>query len=344
MAILKRATQLDVARRAGVSRATVSNVLTNRTGGKVPITAETQQRVLAAVEELGYQPHAAGRSLRSGRSGTVGVLIPDAANPLFWTIMRGAEAVTREHGYQLAITIADPEAEGERRSLRALAQQRLDGLLLFLTYPGRVASEIDTLRLQGAAIVTFGRVLPGKDALMMDYGPSATELTEYLLRLGHRRIGFIHGVARLALGSDRLFAYRHALRAAGIASERELIVHCGPGLDDGVQAAHRLLALSPRPTAIIGVNDLMAICAIQAASERGIAVSQELSVAGFDDIDLAAHVVPPLTSVRVRGEEIGRRAAELLLYRLGEPDAPAQQVAAQTQLIVRRSTGPVHLL
>ncbi len=116
----QRATQTDVARRAGISRATVSNVLTNRSGGAVPISEQTRQRVLAAVAELGYQPHAAARSLRSGRSGTVGVLIPDAANPLFWSIVRGAESVTREHGLQLALAVADGEAEGERRSLRAL--------------------------------------------------------------------------------------------------------------------------------------------------------------------------------------------------------------------------------
>jgi LacI family transcriptional regulator, galactose operon repressor len=336
----RRATQLDVARKAGVSRATVSNVLTNRTGGNVPISAETRQRVLAAAEELSYQPHAAARSLRSGRSGAVGVLIPDANNPHFWSIVRGAESVTRVHGYQLALTVAESEAEGEQRSLRALAQQRLDGLLLFLTYPSRVVSELETLRLQGAAIVTFGRILPGKDAVVMDYGPGACELTEHLLKLGHRRIGFIHGVARPALGADRLFAYRRTLRAAGVPFERELIVHCGPSLEDGLRAALRLLDLSPRPTAILGVNDLMAISVLQAASERGIAVPGELSVAGFDDIAMAAHVVPPLTTVHAGGDEAGRCAAELLLYRLSNPDALPQQVTVPVQVVVRRSSGP----
>lgn len=335
----QRATQVDVARRAGVSRATVSNVLTNRTGGSVPISADTRRRVLAAVDELGYQPHGAASSLRSGRSGVLGILIPDASNPLFWSVVRGVEMVTRDHAYQLALTIADPEAEGERRSLRALAQQRLDGLILFLTYPGRVAAELETLRLSGAAIVTFGRALPGKDALMVDYTSGATALTEHLLQLGHRRIGFIHGVARPALGSDRLFAYRRVLRAAGIPYDRDLIVHCGPSLADGAQAAGRLLALSPRPTAIVGVNDLMAISVLQAASERGLRVPDQLSVGGFDDIALAAHVTPPLTTVHAGGDDVGRRAAEMLLYRLSNPDAPAQHEVVPARLIVRGSTG-----
>lgn len=340
--MVHRTTQVDVARRAGVSRATVSNVLTNRTGGNVPISEDTRRRVLAAVEELGYQPHAAARSLRSGRSGVLGILIPDAGNPVYWDVVRGAELVTRERGYQLALTIADPQAEGERRALRALAQQRLDGLILFLTYPGRVAAELEALRLRGAAIVTFGRALPGKDALMIDYSAGATALANHLLLLGHRRIGFIHGVARPALGSDRLFAYRRALRAAAVPHERALIVHCGAGLSDGAQAARTLLALSPRPTAIIGVNDLMAICVLEAARAAGLSVPRDLSVAGFDDIALAAHMSPSLTTVRAGGDEIGRRAAETLCYRLSNPDAPALQHVIPTELVVRDSTAAVN--
>ncbi len=197
------------------------------------------------------------------------------------------------------------------------------------------------MRLQGGVIVTFGRVLPGKDAVIMDYGPAACLLTEHLLQLGHRRIAFIHGVARPALGADRLFAYRRTMRAAGVPFEADFVVHCGPSLDDGLRAAHRLLNLSPRPTAILGVNDLMAISAIQAASERGMAVPRDVSVAGFDDIDMAAHIVPPLTTVHAGGDEVGRRAAELLLQRLDHPDAPPQQIVAQTQLVIRGSTGPV---
>ena len=151
---------------------------------------------------------------------------------------------------------------------------------------------------------------------------------------------FIHGVARPALGADRLFAYRRALRDAGAPFDRDLIVHCGPSLDDGLQAARRLLALSPRPTAIIGVNDLMAISVLQAASERGLRVPDDLSVAGFDDIAISAHVVPALTTVHVGGESAGRSAAELLVRRLNQPDAPVQHIAIAAEMIVRASSGP----
>ncbi len=336
----KRVTQSDVARLAGVSRATVSNVITGHSSGNVQITEETRRRVLAAVAELGYQPHAAARSLRSGRTDTVALLIPDGSNPHWWAIVRGVEAVTRAHGCQLVLSISGQEAERERRSLRALAEQRIDGLILILIYAGRLAEELEALRLQGSPIVTFGHELPGKDVVTQDYGAGARELMQYLLALGHRRIGFIHGVARAGLGADRLFAYRRALRAAGLPYEKALIAQCGPNPDDGACAARRLLDLSPRPTAILGVNDLMAMGALQAAYERGLAVPAELSVAGFDDIDLAEHLTPPLTTLAAHGEEIGHQAATLLFQRLADPDRPQQRIALPTELVIRQSTGP----
>jgi len=338
--VSKRVTQSDVARQAGVSRATVSNVLNNRIGGGVRIREDTRQRILAVARELGYQPHAVARSLRSGRSGTIGLLIPDACNPHFWGIVRGVESVARQHGYQLVLTVTALEPERERESLRALAQQRMDGLILLLTYPGRLAQELEALRLQGGAIVTFGGVLPGKDAVIQSYAQGAREVTQHLLQLGHRRIGFIRGVARPALGADRLLGYRRALRAAGIPLQRELIIDCGPSLEEGVLAARQLLGLIPRPTAILGVNDLMAMGALQAAAERGLSVPRDLSVAGFDDIDMAAHLVPPLTTVRADSEEAGRQAARFLFQRLQEPDSPPQRIEMPARLVVRGSTGP----
>lgn len=334
----KRVTQSDVARLAGVSRATVSNVVTGHTGGSVQITEETRRRVLAAIAQLGYQPHAAARSLRSGRTDTIALLIPDGRNPHWWAIVRGVEAVAREHGCQLVLSISGQEAERERRSLRALAEQRFDGLILILIYAGRLADELEALRLQGSPIVTFGHELPGKDLVTQDYGPGTCELMEHLMQLGHTRIGFIHGVARAGLGADRLFAYRRALRAAGLPYEKALIAQCGPDPDDGAGAARRLLDLSPRPTAILGVNDLMAMGALQAAYERGLAVPTDLSVAGFDDMDFAEHLTPPLTTVRAHGEEIGHQAARLLFDRLADPDRPPQRVVIPTRLIIRGST------
>ncbi len=336
----RRVTQMDVARRAGVSRATVSNVITNRSGGNVPITEETRRRVLEAVEELGYQPHAAARTLRSGLTHTIGLLVPDAGNPHFWGVVRGVEAVTREHGYQLVLAFTALEPERERESLRALAQQRMDGLILLLTYPGRLAHELAALRLQGGAIVTFGGVLAGKDAVVQCYGQGSAQLMAHLLGLGHRRIGFIHGVARRALGAERLLAYRRALRSAGLPAEDDLVVHCGPTLEDGLAGALRLLDLTPRPTAIVGVNDLMAMGALQAAAQRGLSVPRDLSVAGFDDIDLAPYLVPPLTTVRAGSEEIGRQAARLLFQRIQDPGLPIQRIDMPAHLVIRGSTGP----
>lgn len=336
----RRVTQWDVARRAGVSRATVSNVITHRAGGAVPISEETRQRVLAAIAELGYQPHAAARSLRSGSSRTIGLVIPDANNPHFWRIVRGVEEVTRQEGYQLVLAITALQPERERQSLQALAERRMDGLLLLLTYPGRVRAELEALRLRGSAIVTLGGSLPNIDSVSHSYAAGAMALMAHLLQLGHRRIGFIHGTARPALGADRLLAYRRALHASGLSLNRSLIVRCGSSLAEGTSAALALLAHVPPPTAIVGVNDLMAIGALQAAAQKGLRVPGDLSVAGFDDIEMAAHTVPPLTTVAADGEEIGRAAADLLFARLREPDRPPVRVERPTCLIVRQSTGP----
>ncbi|MGQ9684510.1 MAG: LacI family DNA-binding transcriptional regulator, partial [Anaerolineae bacterium] len=232
-----RVTQWDVARLAGVSRATVSNVISDRSGGAVPISEETRQRVLAAVAELGYRPDARARSLRSGRSRTVGLVIPDAANPHFWAVVRGVEEAVRRQGCQLVLAFTALDPERERQSLHALAERRMDGLILMLTYPGRVRSELEALRLRGGAIVALGGTLPGHDALFCNYAAGTADLMRHLMSLGHRRIAFVHGTARPGLGADRLQAYRRALHAAGLPVDRRLIGRCGSSLTDGVAAA-----------------------------------------------------------------------------------------------------------
>jgi len=336
----KRVTQHDVARRAGVSRATVSYVINDYKRGRVAVAAETRQRVLAAIEELGYQPHAGARSLRSGLCGAIGLLIPDANNPHYWGIVRGVEALAREHARQLVLAISGLEPEREWQALQALAQQRIDGLILPLTYPQRLANELEALHQQGSAIVTFGGMIPGRDTIITPYELGCEQMMDHLLGLDHRRIAFIHGVAAPMLGSDRLAVYRGKLAATGVPVAEEWIIHCGSTFEDGLEAAGRLLDLRPRPTAILGVNDIMALGALRAAARQGLRVPHDLSVAGFDDIPMTTYVTPTLTTVRINGEEMGRRAAELLLHRLCEPECPPQQAYVLPCLVIRESTGP----
>lgn len=335
----KRPTQHDVARLAGVSRATVSYVINGLADSAETITEETRQRVLKAVDELGYQPDAMAQSLRSGISRTVGLLIPDLHNPHYWQIISGVDQEVRSAGYDLLMINTALDPSRELHSIRALSQRRIDGLILLLTFPGQVSDTIRQLAQHDRPLILINGSMPGMNVVSTSYSTGATELMSYLLASGHCRIGLIYGVAHPDLGIDRLNAYRHCLQNAGIDSGDQLVEPCGTTLEDGYAAAHRLLDRVPAPTAIIAINDLLAIGALRAALERGLRVPNDLSVASFDDIDVAAYLNPPLTTVRIDAEQIGRSAAQQMFARLQTPDLPPQTLHLSGRLIIRASTG-----
>ena len=165
----------------------------------------------------------------------------------------------------------------------------------------------------------------------------------HLLSLQHRRIGLIYGVAMPRLAEDRLLPYQDSLQAAGLPVDQELIVKCGPTIEDGYQAALRLLRLPERPTALITINDLLAIGALCAASDLGLHVPTDLSLAGYDDISMAKYLVPRLTTVSKDVVRVGREAVKLLLGRIQEPNRPYQRINFPARLIIRESTGPAPL-
>ncbi|MGQ9681454.1 MAG: LacI family DNA-binding transcriptional regulator [Anaerolineae bacterium] len=331
----RHVTQSDVARRAGVSRVTVSNVLNGRPQKHIRIPEETCKRILAAAEELGYQPNAAARSLRSGRAGIIGLLLPDVRNPHYWAMARGVERAAMEHGYHVILTVSALGPESERQCLLALAQQRVDGLIVALHYRQLTETWLDKLRQCDAPVVPNA-----KDNVWVRYDLGMEQVMHHLLQLGHRHIAYIHGVPSPGMGQERLDGYRKGLSDAGIALREEMIVHCGGTLEDGHAAARQLLSLSPRPTAIIGLNDLMAIGAMKAAGELGLSIPRDLSVVGFDDADISAHLYPPLTTVRGHSEESGWYIATLLFQRIENPDLPPRSVEIPVELMVRGTTGP----
>ena len=336
----KRPTQTDVAELAGVSRATVSYVLSNRTSGRISITQETRERVLKAAQELGYEPSALARSLRSGLSHTIGLLIPDIHNPHYLDILSGVDKELTECGYYLCLVSANLDPERESRCLRSLFQQRLDGLILLPTFADLFADEVEALSKRSSPAVFISPV-QGADWVLPDIPGGAELLLNHVLSLGHRRIGFINGVARRNMGRERLNVYRHKLAALGLPANGQLICHCGHTIQDGYAAAQELLTLSPPPTAIWTINDLLAVGALRAIRERGLRVPDDISLAGFDDIDLASQLYPPLTTVRLHGEEIGRRAAQVLFQRIQDPKCEPMQETIDTELVIRQSTAPV---
>lgn len=334
---MKRPTQTDVARLAGVSRATVSYVLNDRTDGRIPITEPTRLKVLRAAEELGYAPSALARSLRSGESRMIGFLMPAVHNPHYWDILAGAEEEITEQGYHLVLVTANLDPKREQRCIQSLFQQRLDGVILMPTFLDRYVDEMEALSERNSPVVLIGSV-EGADWVFPDVEGGAIAMMEHLLGLGHERIAFINGVARRQLSQAREDVYAGKLAEAGLPHDPELLRRCGYMVRDAYAEAQGLLALPDPPTAIWTVNDLLAIGALRAIHERGLRVPDDVALAGFDDIDLAQQLYPPLTTVHMPALEMGRRAAEFLFERMESPDLDPIQELMPMHLVVREST------
>jgi LacI family transcriptional regulator len=352
---MKRPTQVDVARLAGVSRATVSYVANGLADGQVPISEETRRRVLEAIEELGYEPDARAQALRSGSTHTIGLILPDIHNPHFWQTADGVEQELRAAGYHLLLSSADLNPDHGEDVFKELSRRRIDGLILmsaFIFQSEGAQNTLTQLLKRHFPIAKIGEH-PTIDCVVSNYQAATQEAMAYLLSLQHRRIGLIYGVrpawdslgiADLPIdpagGLDRLLPYQGCLRAAGLPVDPELIIMCGETIKDGYQAALRLLKLPVRPTALLVINDLLAIGALRAASDLGLRVPADLSVVGYDDIPLASYLSPRLTTSSKDMVRVGREAVKLLLARIKDPDRPHQRVDIQARFIIRESTGP----
>ncbi len=337
---MKRPTQHDVARKAGVSRATVSYVLNDQDGGRIPISAETRQRVLGAIADLGYEVDARAQALRSGETKTLGVLVPIYENPFFWQILFGIAAEAEAAGYSLLLSHSTLTPEQQTQSIRELAERRVDGLILMIGFREFSEPVINQLRKSERPIVELTAKESEFDYVHQGYGEGTQALMAHLVALGHRRIGFIYGVTTQSQGSDRLAAYQQALEDAGLPNDDSLVSWCGERLEDGYQAALDLLRRPDRPTALLTINDMLGIAAVRAAVDLGLRVPDDVSIASFDDIPFASYSVPRLTTVTGSQEQTGRDGVRLLLKRLAEPDRPREVIEAKWQLMIRESTGP----
>lgn len=340
---MKRPTQKDVAERAGVSRSTVSYVLNDQAELKIPISDDTRQRVLDAIIELGYEPDARAQSLRRGTTNIVGVILPVIQNPFFWQTLSGISSALQEAGYSLHLSHPPTDSQQEATAIRELIRQRVDGLILLAAVKYVLPGLTDYLREAGRPVVEITAIKAEFDHVIHGYAGGTRALMAHLLELGHRKIGFIYGVAQDVQGFDRLFTYRQVLQEAGLSGNERFEVHCGDQLEDAYQAAYALLNQPDRPTALLVINDMLAIAVMRAASDLGLSIPGDLSVAGFDDIPFSSYTMPRLTTVSGAAEESGYDAVRLLLRRFAEPDLPQQVTMAKVELIIRESTGPVLL-
>ena len=336
------ATQKHVAQRAGVSRATVSYVLNEKSSPGVPISDETRRKVLEAVESLGYQPNVAARSLRSGRTYTIGVLMLDLHNPHFWQYLLGIEAEAHRHGYTIMVFHTALKRSEENVALRELTKKSIDGAIVNASYGIAGSDKSDELASSGIPIVDLSTSDGSPfDHVACDYRSATKELMSYLFTLGHRRFGLVYGVVNPQNGLDRLEPFREALAEEGLPPENGQVVQCGPTQEDAYKAAVKLLQQRERPTAIVAINDFLAMSVLRAAADLGVRVPADLSVCGYDDIPFSQFVIPRLTTVRRETERGGALAFRLLLERMNGKTGPVRFESTPASLQIRESTGPV---
>jgi LacI family transcriptional regulator len=322
---------LDVARRARVSASTVSHVV----NGTRFVSDDSRSRVERAIEALGYRPNGLARSLRRGRSHTLGLVVPDSANPFFAEVGREIEAAAFEAGFSVVLCNTENDRERERLYLNVLARNQVDGVLL-------VAAGERSGFLRGALpLVALDREASGTgiDCVIADHRSGGQLATRHLAALGHRRIGHVAGPTRVSSSAARLAGYRDGLRQAGLPFDGALVRHGDFHPESGRAAARELLALTDPPTAIFAGNDLMAFGVLRAAAEAGRAVPRDLALVGYDDIELARYAVPALTTVAQPKREMAREALRLMARRLGAGRLEPQERLLPVSLEVRQTCG-----
>jgi LacI family transcriptional regulator len=339
--VAARATLRDVARLAEVHPGTVSRALNEET--RALVNPETARRVMEAAERLGYHPNPIARGLKTNRSYTVGVLVPDLMNPLFPPIVRGIQDGLERAGYTPLIANTDNDPERESIDLRAMRARQVDG---FITATARRSHGVlQEMMDAGVPVVLVNRRLDdgALPSVTSDDRTGARMAVDHLLGLGHRRIAHLGGSQELSTGRSRYLGFQDALRAAGAPLDEDLVA-TGDAFTtaEGVRLCRDLLARGPAPSAIVAGNDLMALGCLDVLREAGLECPRDVSVVGYNDMPFADRFVPPLTTVRVPHYEIGAAAAALLLEALGEPEGEAKQVQLPPELVVRSSTGPPH--
>jgi LacI family repressor for deo operon, udp, cdd, tsx, nupC, and nupG len=320
----------DVAKLANVSTATVSRVLSN--AGNVK--KETTEKVLEAIQKLNYQPNMLARQLRKLETKTVLVVVPDITNTFFSKVLRGIEQVAIENGYQVLLGDTGNDVERESEYLNILRQRKADGMILLTARMDRslleeMVSEFPVVLaceyLEGAEIPTVS----------IDNISSARKATEYLISLGHRRIGFISGPLNVILSRDRLKGFHQAMAQHNIPVESFLVQEGDFSFESGYNMMMKFLALEKPPTAVFAANDEMAIGAIKAIKSKGLSVPNNISVVGFDDIKFASIYEPALTTISQPMFEIGKKAMELLIKLINKEELEKNQYILRDRLVIR---------
>lgn len=360
MLMPKQPTILDVAKECGFSKSTVSLVLQN----SAEIPESTKAEVLKTMELLGYRRNRFARSLRTRRSNAVGIIVQDLLNPFYIEIVQHAEQLLRRRGYDLIVTSSNTDPELELPVIERLVGLQVDGLIVSTMDYERVAPRLREIQAQGTQCVIAGPAYPGIpfDAATIDDADAMRDAMEHLFALGHRDIGFIWGAPAFQSIGVRFEVFRQALEKAGLSVRDEWVKHCGFRLQDGYAAARELLRRPDRPSAVLALNDVLAMATIRAAKDLGFSVPGDVSVLGVDNVELGSYFCPSLSTIAQPITEYAGVLAGLALDCIektttegplaagltGKPMRGRRRIAVETQkrtvlqahFVARESTGP----
>lgn len=330
----------DIASEVGKSIATVSRAL----GGYDDVSPETRRRVLEVAEALGYEPNSTARQLQKRRTDTIGLILPTVnprfSDPFFGELLTSIVDESTRHGYDMLVS-SDVSIEGEATHyLKFIRSRRVDGFIIVRTQ--RHDERIDLLRQHEFPFVAFGRVEGDNDFPFVDEDGELgiRQVVNHLVELGHRHFACIAEPRHFTKSHMRVQGFVKALEEHGIPVDEDRIIEGGFRQRSGWQIARQLLDLPDPPTAIVTVNDLLALGAMRAAQERGLVVGEDISITGFDDIILAEYANPPLTTVHQPARQIGTTLCQMLVKVIQREALEPPQIIFKPELIVRQSTGP----
>ncbi|RLC99954.1 MAG: LacI family transcriptional regulator [Chloroflexi bacterium] len=328
----------DIAKAAGVSHSTVSRAL----GDSPLVKAETAARVQRLAQEMGYSPDAIARSLVTQQTRTVGVVVTTITDPFVAEVVQGVEDAAQENDYSVILASSAAEPERELAAVEMLRAKRVDSLIVTSSRVG--ALYLEHLERIGVPVVLVNNHNRQSGrytfSVSVDNQHGGHLATEHLIKRGHRRIGYVAGPANHSDDAERMAGYCQALDEAGILFDPTLVVSGNGRLDGGERTLRTLAGLAEPVTAVFCYNDMTAIGLLSAARRAGISVPENLAVVGFDDIPLAAHVYPPLTSIAQPQRDMGRQAMNMALALMVADDAtaPFSDVVVKGRLVVRETT------
>ena len=326
------ATMKDIARLAQVSTSTVSHVI----NGSRFVSDEIREKVMRIVAELNYTPSAVARSLKVRETKTIGLLVTATNNPFFAEVMAGVEQYCQQHQYNLIIATTGGDAKRLQQNLQTLMHKQVDGLLL-MCGDSRFQADIELAISLPLVVMDWWFTELNADKILENSALGGYLATKALIDAGHRKIGIITGNLKKSVAQNRLQGYKNALSEAKIALNPHWIVESHFDFEGGVLGIQSLLAQSSRPTAVFCCSDTIAVGAYQAIQQQGLRIPQDLSIMGYDDIELARYLSPPLSTICQPKAELGKLAVEALLQRIKNPNENYRTLVLEPTCVLRES-------